>query len=74
METRAHYVAVGAFVFVIFFVAIGAVLWLGGIEFSRELERYYVFFKGSVAGLSKGSAVQYNGIPVGRVTDIRVDP
>ncbi len=27
-----------------------------------------------MAGLSKGSAVQYNGIPVGRVTDIRVDP
>jgi phospholipid/cholesterol/gamma-HCH transport system substrate-binding protein len=27
-----------------------------------------------VAGLNKGSQVQYNGIPVGRVIDIRVDP
>ena len=34
---------------------------------------YYIFFRGSVAGLTRGSAVQYNGIPVGRVTDIRVD-
>jgi len=27
-----------------------------------------------VTGLTKGSGVQYNGIPVGRVVDIRVDP
>ena len=43
------------------------------VEFRQELQPYYIFFKGSVAGLSRGSAVQYNGIPVGRVTDIRVD-
>ncbi len=74
METRAHYVAVGAFVLLIVFLGFGAVLWLGRVEFSQVLQPYYVFFKGSVAGLSKGSAVQYNGIPVGRVIDIRVDP
>ncbi len=74
METRAHYVAVGAFVIVIIFLAFGAVLWLGGVKLSEASNSYYVFFKGSVAGLSKGSAVQYNGIPVGRVGDIRVDP
>src|SRR5271167_1070975 len=74
METRAHYVAVGAFVLVIIFLAFGAVLWLGRVEFSQVFATYYIFFKGSVAGLSKGSAVQYNGIPVGRVIDIRLDP
>ena len=74
METRAHYVAVGAFVLIILLVAFGAVLWLGGAGLSEVRESFYIFFKGSVAGLSKGSAVQYNGIPVGRVTDIRVDP
>ncbi|MGH7046141.1 MAG: MlaD family protein [Stellaceae bacterium] len=74
METRAHYVAVGTFVLVVIFLAFGAVLWLGRVEFSKHFDRYYVFFKGSVEGLSKGSSVQYNGIPVGRVTDIRVDP
>ncbi len=74
METRAHYVAVGIFVIVLLIAGAGVVLWLGRIEFSRELEPYYIFFRGSVAGLSKGSPVQYNGIPVGRVTDIRVDP
>jgi phospholipid/cholesterol/gamma-HCH transport system substrate-binding protein len=73
METRAHYAAVGAFVLIVVFAGFATLLWLGRIEFRRELQPYYVFFKGSVAGLSRGSAVQYNGIPVGRVTDIRVD-
>ena len=74
METRAHYVMVGAFVLAMILLAFGAVLWLGRIQLSQDLVQYYIFFKGSVAGLSKGSAVQYNGIPVGQVTDIRVDP
>jgi phospholipid/cholesterol/gamma-HCH transport system substrate-binding protein len=74
METRAHYVAVGAFVLAVIFLAFVAVLWLGRAEFGQQAKRYYIFFSGSVAGLNKGSQVQYNGIPVGRVVDIRVDP
>jgi phospholipid/cholesterol/gamma-HCH transport system substrate-binding protein len=74
METRAYYVAVGTFVLAIIFLGFVAVISLGRVEFAQELRRYYVFFTGSVAGLSRGSVVQYNGIPVGRVVDIRVDP
>jgi phospholipid/cholesterol/gamma-HCH transport system substrate-binding protein len=74
METRAHYVAVGAFVLAVIFLAFVAVLWLGRSEFAQDTKRYYIYFRGSVAGLNKGSQVQYNGIPVGRVVDIRVDP
>ena len=74
METRAHYVAVGTFVLAVIFLAFVAVLWLGSAEFGQQAKRYYIFFRGSVAGLNKGSQVQYNGIPVGRVVDIRVDP
>jgi phospholipid/cholesterol/gamma-HCH transport system substrate-binding protein len=74
METRAHYVAVGAFVIAVIILAFIGVLWLGRVEFSEVTKHYYIFFKGSVAGLGKGSAVQYNGIPVGRVVDVRVDP
>jgi phospholipid/cholesterol/gamma-HCH transport system substrate-binding protein len=74
METRAHYVAVGAFVLAVIFLGFVAVLWLGRTEFAEETKRYYIFFRGSVAGLNKGAQVQYNGIPVGRVIDIRVDP
>src|SRR6266850_135490 len=74
METRAHYVAVGAFVLAVIFLAFVAVLWLGRSEFAQDTKRYYIYFRGSVMGLNKGSQVQYNGIPVGRVIDIRVDP
>src|SRR5215831_557257 len=74
METRAHYVAVGAFVLAVIFLAFVTVLWLGHAEFGQQAKQYYIFFRGSVAGLSKGSQVQYNGIPVGKVVDIRVDP
>src|SRR5215467_1474324 len=74
METRANYVAVGAFVLAVIFLAFVAVLWLGSSEYGEQAKRYYIFFKGSVAGLNKGSQVQYNGIPVGRAVDIRVDP
>src|SRR5271166_1700874 len=74
METRAHYVAVGAFVLAVIVLGFVAVLSLGRVEFAQELKRYYIFFTGSVTGLSKGALVQYNGITVGRVVDVRVDP
>jgi phospholipid/cholesterol/gamma-HCH transport system substrate-binding protein len=74
METRAHYVAVGIFVLSAISLVFIAVLYLSHFRFGEELERYYIFFRGSVAGLNKGSQVQYNGISIGRVIAIRVDP
>ena len=74
METRAHYVAVGSFVLPLWSFGFVAIVSLGRVEFAQELRRYYIFFKGSVTGLSKGSFVQYSGITVGRVVDVRVDP
>ncbi|MBV8937621.1 MAG: MCE family protein, partial [Alphaproteobacteria bacterium] len=74
METKAHYVAVGAFVLAVIVIGFVAVLSVGRVEFAQDLKRYYIFFKGSVTGLGKGSLVQYNGITDGRVIDIRVDP
>lgn len=75
METRAHYVAVGGFVLTVVFLAFVAVLWLGRVELGRgDFERYDIYFKGEVTGLSDGSAVLYNGVRVGRVVDIRLNP
>jgi phospholipid/cholesterol/gamma-HCH transport system substrate-binding protein len=74
METRAHYVAVGIFVLSAIILVFVAVLYLAHFHFGEQFERYNIFFKGSVEGLDKGSQVEYNGIPIGRVVDIRVDP
>jgi phospholipid/cholesterol/gamma-HCH transport system substrate-binding protein len=75
METRAHYVAVGGFVLVVVSLAFTAVLWLGRVELGHgRFTLYDIYFRGEVTGLSEGSAVLYNGVRVGRVADIRLNP
>jgi phospholipid/cholesterol/gamma-HCH transport system substrate-binding protein len=72
METRAHYVAVGAFVLTMVFLAFVAVLWLAGTQFSATFAHYDIYFEGPVTGLAQGGRVEYNGIPVGTVSDIEI--
>ena len=72
METRAHYVAVGAFVLAMVFLAFVAELWLAGTQFTTTFARYDIYFEGPVTGLTPGGRVEYNGIPVGTVSDIEI--
>ena len=72
METRAHYVAVGAFVLAMITLAFAAVLWLGRAELTTQFAKYQIFFKGPVTGLSKGAPVDYSGVPIGKVAEIRL--
>lgn len=74
MENRANYVLVGSFVLLIVFGLFGFVIWLAKLEVDREFARYTIYFDGSVAGLSSASNVLYNGIPVGTVDSISIDP
>jgi len=74
METRANYVAVGAFVLAMVVLALAAVLWLAGGELSAQQTPYHIYFSGPVSGLRKEAAVEYNGVPVGKVQEIRIDP
>lgn len=74
METRANYVAVGGFVLVCILGVVITALWLAGVQYSQEFEYYQTNFKGPVTGLNKGTAVLYNGIGVGRVSDLHFDP
>lgn len=74
METRAGYIAVGSFVIVIAAAAFGFVLWMARLEGAESPVKYLVYFEGSVTGLQEGGTVRYRGVPVGSVTDIRIDP
>jgi phospholipid/cholesterol/gamma-HCH transport system substrate-binding protein len=74
METRAHYVAVGAFVLVMISVAFAAVLWLARAQLTTQYATYDIYFTGPVSGLRDGATVEYNGVPAGRVKEIRIDP
>ena len=73
METRANHIVIGAFVLVVVFGLFGFVLWLAKIEIDQQFSYYRVIFEEAVSGLSIGGDVRYNGIPVGAVTEIKID-
>ena len=74
METKANYVAVGAFVLTCILALVITLLWLAGAQYSHEYTYYRTNFRGAVTGLGKGTAVRYNGIDVGRVEEVKFDP
>jgi phospholipid/cholesterol/gamma-HCH transport system substrate-binding protein len=74
METKANYVAVGAFVLAIFVALFVSVLWVARVQFQEEFNRFETFVQGPVTGLGVGAMVRLNGIEVGRVSDIAFDP
>ena len=74
METRANYVAVGGFVLAMIVLAFGAVLWLARGELTTQYAFYDIYFQGPVTGLREGASVDYNGVPIGTVKDVRIDP
>ena len=74
METRASYVAVGTFAILLFVGGLVFAIWFGGVQIDQETKPYRIEFQGAVDGLSTGSPVRYRGVPVGTVSDIRIDP
>ncbi len=74
METRANYVVIGLLTLVTIVGAFGFVFWLqhsGGVG---DRTFYRVVFDGPAQGLRTGGAVLFNGIRVGEVTDLRLNP
>lgn len=71
MEPRAGYIAVGVFLIALGLGAAGFLAWLIGAGDGQTQTRYTVLFDGAVQGLSVGSPVQVQGIPVGTVATIR---
>lgn len=74
METRAHHVLIGLFTVIVVAAALLFGLWLAKVNTAKAFHDYEVVFKEAVTGLSKGSPVQYNGIKVGDVIQLKLDP
>lgn len=74
METRASYIVVGLFVILGMVGMLAAVMWVAGARTVQATATYDIYFDENVAGLRPGNAVQYRGIPVGAVVDMRIDP
>ena len=74
METRAHHVLIGLFTVIVVSGALLFGLWLAKTSTDKAFHDYDVVFNEAVTGLSQGAAVQYNGIKVGDVTRLKLDP
>jgi phospholipid/cholesterol/gamma-HCH transport system substrate-binding protein len=74
VETRARYVQVGAFALAVLVAAFVFIYWLNNATGLGGRSTYAVRFEGSVSGLLTGSAVLFNGIRVGEVTRLELDP
>lgn len=74
METKANYVAVGAFVLACMVGLVVTIMWLAGVQYAQEYSYYNATFKGPVTGLGKGTVTRFNGIDVGRIADLQFDP
>ena len=74
METKANYVLIGAFTLVVaaFLLLFG--LWAAKFSSERDWREYRVVFTEPVTGLTEGSSVQYNGIAIGTVETLDLDP
>jgi len=49
-------------------------IWLARLQFNNDYDVYDIVFYGPVRGLSEGGEVHFNGIRVGEVTDLNLDP
>lgn len=70
-----NYTLVGAFVLVLGAALVGVVLWIAsGGSMQKKYDLYLAIEEESVAGLNLNAPVKYNGVEVGKVKDIKLDP
>jgi len=72
METKANYLMIGGFVLGVLVLAFIFVFWMS--NFAGGGKNYYIVFESTVAGLTTGSSVGFNGIRVGEVQSFALDP
>ena len=73
METRANHVLVGSLTLLGFAGAIALGIWLAKFNLERQYAYYDIYFD-NVTGLSGAGDVRYNGVLIGQVLRINVDP
>jgi len=74
MERDAHYAAVGIATVALLAALAVFTIWLARLQFNNDFDIYDIVFDGPVRGISEGGEVHFNGIRVGEVTDLNLDP
>ncbi len=74
METRANYVIVGIFTLVAILSAFAFVYWTAALGERGATASVRILIPGSASGLGRGSAILFNGVRVGDVRRVYIDP
>jgi phospholipid/cholesterol/gamma-HCH transport system substrate-binding protein len=74
MERNANYALVGLLSVLLSIGLVVFIVWIGGSKFSQNYDRYDIVFVGPVRGLAQGGEVHFNGIKVGEVSRVSLDP
>lgn len=75
METKVNLAMVGAFVLALGAALVAGVLWLAsGGAWHQVHDLYLAVEEESVAGLNPNAPVKYNGVEIGKVQSITLDP
>jgi phospholipid/cholesterol/gamma-HCH transport system substrate-binding protein len=74
METKANYVLIGASTIIGALLIMLFAMWITTGDLRRGFNQYDVVFDDPVRGLTEGGEVRFNGIKVGEVTNLRIDP
>ena len=74
METRANYIIVGLFTLAVIAGVFGFVYWFHNIGGTGERALYKIEFQEPIGGLRNGATVSFNGIRVGEVIELSLNP
>lgn len=72
MENKSHALAAGLFVLFVTALLVALAVWL--TRDTRQLRSYELAGSVNLSGLQPQANVRYQGVPVGKVTDISLDP
>ena len=72
MNRRTNPAMVGLFVVMALAIAVTAIIVLGTHRLGRPVTPAVLYFKDSVAGLDPGAPVEWSGVSIGQVEDIRM--
>ena len=73
MSKNASPAAIGGFVLGAIALLVAGIVAFSGGQLLREKASFVSYFPGTVAGLAVGAPVQFQGVQIGQVTDVKLD-